>query len=84
MAQFIVRDVDDEIAKALRLRAKENGRSVEAEHRMILREVLARPADRHTDFATAAARLRARLAQEGRGPTNSAALIRDGRNDRTQ
>lgn len=77
MAQLIVRDVDDAIAQALRERAAANGRSVEAEHRMILREVL-RPADAATDFAAAAARMRARL----RRGTDSESLVREGRDSR--
>jgi plasmid stability protein len=40
MAQLIVRNLEDEIVKRLRLRAAQNGRSVEAEHREILREAL--------------------------------------------
>ena len=40
MAQLIVRNLDDEIVKRLRRRAAERGRSVEAEHREILREAL--------------------------------------------
>ncbi len=43
MANLIVRNVDDEIAKALKARAARHGISAEAEHRRILREVLARP-----------------------------------------
>lgn len=74
MAQLIVRDVDDAVAQALRERAAANGRSVEAEHRMILREVL-RPAEAATDFAAAAARMRARL----RRGTDSESLVREGR-----
>ena len=77
MAQLIVRDIDDRVAQALRLRAAANGRSVEAEHRKLLREVLI-PATAPEDFAAAAARLRARL---DRG-TDSAELVRDGRNHR--
>ena len=77
MAQLIVRDVDDGIAQALRLRAAANGRSVEAEHRMLLREVLGAQSVPE-DFAAAAARLRARLV---RG-TDSAELVREGRDGR--
>ena len=77
MAQLIVRDVDETTAQALRLRAAANGRSVEAEHRMLLREVLGAPGQSE-DFAAAAARLRARL---DRG-TDSAALVRAGRDAR--
>ena len=40
MAQLIVRNLDDEIVKRLRRKAAESGRSVEAEHREILREAL--------------------------------------------
>jgi plasmid stability protein len=40
MAQLIVRNLDDEIVKRLRRRAAESGRSMEAEHREILREAL--------------------------------------------
>ena len=40
MAQLIVRNLDDEIVARLRLRAAANGRSTEAEHREILRDVL--------------------------------------------
>jgi antitoxin FitA len=77
MTQLIVRDVDERTAQALRLRAATNGRSVEAEHRVLLREVLGSNAETE-DFAAAAARLRTRLA---RG-TDSVALVREGRDDR--
>lgn len=40
VAQLIVRNLDDEIVARLRVRAAANGRSTEAEHREILREVL--------------------------------------------
>lgn len=40
MAQLIVRNVEDEVAAALRRRAAEKGRSAEAEHRDILRQAL--------------------------------------------
>jgi len=38
--QLIVRGLEEEVVRALRLRAAEHGRSVEAEHREILREAL--------------------------------------------
>lgn len=41
MAQLIVRNLDDELVRALRVRAAERRRSAEAEHREILREALA-------------------------------------------
>jgi plasmid stability protein len=40
MAQLIVRKLDDELVKRLRRKAAESGRSVEAEHREILRQAL--------------------------------------------
>lgn len=58
MAQLTVRDV----AAALRAQAARNGRSAEAEHRIILRDTLAPRTEAMVDFVAAAARLRARLA----------------------
>lgn len=40
MRQLIVRNLDDELVLALKRRAARHGRSAEAEHRAILREVL--------------------------------------------
>lgn len=40
MAQLIVRNLDDDLVRALKRRAAEHGRSAEAEHREILREAL--------------------------------------------
>jgi len=40
MAQLIVRNIDEEIVRRLKLLAASNGRSAEAEHREILRGVL--------------------------------------------
>jgi plasmid stability protein len=40
MATLTVRNLDDTIVRALRIRAAEHGRSAEAEHREILRHVL--------------------------------------------
>jgi plasmid stability protein len=61
MGQLTVRDVDDALIAALKARAAANGRSMEAEHRQLLREAL--DADRRAveDFRAAAARLRARI-----------------------
>jgi len=43
MANLIVRNIDDEIARALKARASQHGISAEAEHRRILEQVLMRP-----------------------------------------
>ena len=40
MGQLIVRNLDDELVRALKLRAAQSRRSAEAEHREILREAL--------------------------------------------
>ena len=43
MAQLIVRNLDADLVKALKIRAARHGRSAEAEHREILREALSPP-----------------------------------------
>jgi plasmid stability protein len=40
MAQLVVRNVDEKLVRALKLRAARNGRSAEAEHRELLRAAL--------------------------------------------
>jgi plasmid stability protein len=40
VAQLIVRNVDPEVVHRLKLRAAQHGRSMEAEHREILRQAL--------------------------------------------
>lgn len=44
MATLTIRDFDEELKSALRVRAAQHGRSMESEVREILRTVLARPA----------------------------------------
>ena len=43
MANLIVRNIDEAIVKALKMRASRLGVSAEAEHRKILEQVLLRP-----------------------------------------
>ena len=43
MSSLIVRNVDDAIIKALKQRAARHGRSAEAEHRVLLAELLLSP-----------------------------------------
>jgi len=43
MTRLLVRDLDPEIAQALKLRAAKHGRSAEAEHREILKQALLGP-----------------------------------------
>jgi antitoxin FitA len=40
MAQLLVRNLDEDLVRALQIRAAENGRSAEAEHREILKAAL--------------------------------------------
>ena len=82
MATLTVRNVDDDIARRLRLRAAEHGRSAEAEHREILRIAL-------TEHDSLAARERAaeRLAEfrrrtAGRGSAPSGELLHEVRSER--
>jgi len=46
MSQLIVRNVAEEIVRALKRRATRHGRSAEAEHREILREALREDTER--------------------------------------
>ena len=48
MAQLIVRHLEDDIVRRLKERAAGRGRSAEAEHREILREVLRPPRSRRS------------------------------------
>ena len=43
MANLVVRNIDEEVVKALKARAGKHGVSAEAEHRRILESVLVRP-----------------------------------------
>jgi antitoxin FitA len=43
MANLIVRNIDEAVIKALKLRASQHGVSIEAEHRKILEQVLLKP-----------------------------------------
>ena len=46
MAQLIVRELEESVVRALKLRAAKKGVSAEAEHRTILRDVLLRRSNR--------------------------------------
>lgn len=78
MANLHVRNLDDDLVERLKVRAAENGRSVEAEHRDILRRAL--DDARGLSFEEISARLRAATA--GRKHTPSEVLIREAREDR--
>ena len=70
MAQLTVRNVPETLVRALRVRAANRGRSAEAEHRLILAEVLA---PKKLDFWAEADRLRRETPKQ---KTNSTALLR--------
>jgi plasmid stability protein len=42
VAQLIVRNIEEEVVEALKVRAAQHGRSAEAEHRELLRQALLR------------------------------------------
>lgn len=77
MGTLHVRDLDDEIIARLKVRAREHGRSAEAEHRAILAEAL-RPDQ--ASFDELAARLRELT--KGRVHTPSEVLQRESRDER--
>ncbi len=72
-----VRNVDDEVANALKRRAAENGRSAEAEHRELLRLALSRPS--REDVIRQIDALRA--STSGRRHTPAEVLLRESRDE---
>ena len=72
MAQLTVRNVDDQVVRALKQRAAALGRSAEAEHREILRRALLDDGKVKESFAERAGRLRRRVHSD----VDSAELIR--------
>jgi plasmid stability protein len=77
MPALLVRDLDDELVRLLKQRAKSHSRSAAAEHRAILEAAL-RPGGE--SFADRARRLREEL--RGRVHSDSTAVIRDERDRR--
>jgi antitoxin FitA len=77
-AQLHVRNLDDELVARLKRRAARHGRSVEAEHREILRQALS--VEDVPDFDALAAELRALTATRHQTPAE--ALLREGREER--
>ena len=78
MAQLLVRDIDEELVRKLLIRAAMHGRSVEAEHREILRQALSEQLQ--TSFKEIAAKIREMTA--GGCHTPSEILQREGRDER--
>ncbi len=76
MAQVLVRQLDDKVVDRLKKRAKEHGRSLQSEVKTILEEAV-------PDYEAAWKRIegcRTRLKKSGRKFSDSAALIREDRN----
>lgn len=73
-----VRNLDDDLIVQLKLRAARHGRSMEAEHREILRQALA--GEIAPSFDTLAAELRKLTAR--RHQTPSEVLLSEGRDER--
>jgi plasmid stability protein len=78
MASLHVRNLDDKIIAQLKQRAARNGRSAEAEHREILKRVLAGEKERSWEELAALSR----EMTKGRGGPPSEELIREDRDSR--
>jgi len=76
MTQLTVRNVPEEVVKALRVRAAGSGRSAEAEHRLILAQALGFDAGGFWERAEAVRK------RSKRQRTNSAGLQREMRDKR--
>jgi len=76
MSQLTVRNLPEELVRALRIQAARNGRSAEAEHRLILARALKTG---ETDFWTRADALRATTKPQR---SNSTKLLREMRDSR--
>jgi antitoxin FitA len=75
---LIVRNLDDELVRRLKMRAARHNRSAEAEHREILREALSRePGEAFAEVAT-----RMRTLTRGRKHTPAEQLQRESRDER--
>ncbi len=84
MATLTVRNLDEDLVRRLRIRAAEHGRSAEAEHREILRAILA-GSERHAAREQAASRLAEfRRRTAGRGSSSSAELLEESRRGRVE
>ena len=76
MAKLTIRNLDDEVVKRLKKKAKDNGRSLEAELRVLLSETANRLTGKE---ARALADRIAAMTPEGVKQTDSAELLREDR-----
>lgn len=79
MGQLLVRDVPGNVIAALKKRAKQHGRSAEAEHRDILQNALRSSQE---DFWDRADKIREELRATGQKFTDSVILIWQARDER--
>jgi antitoxin FitA len=79
VATLTVRNLGEDVVRALRIRAAEHGRSAEAEHREILRLALADAAHSSPRAAAAARLAEFRRRTSGRGSASAAELLRESR-----
>jgi plasmid stability protein len=84
MGVLTVRNLDDEIVRALRIRAAEHGRSAEAEHREILKAALSNPSQPSRRAAAAERLAEFRRRTTGRGDETASALLQESRSGRDQ
>ena len=77
MAQILVRNLDEGVVKKMKERAKKNGRSLQAEAKMILEREADRPKLSMEEARKAADAFRARF--KGRKFTDSVKLLREDR-----
>jgi plasmid stability protein len=82
MATLTVRNLDDDVVRALRIRAAEHGRSAEAEHREILRQVLTGSRQPLPRVAAAERLAEFRSRTAGRGSATGAELLQESRQGR--
>lgn len=82
MATLTVRNLDDDVVRRLRIRAAENGRSAEAEHREILRSVLAGGGQPSSRLRAAERLAEFRRRTAGRGSATAAELLEEARTGR--
>ena len=78
MGQVIVRNLNDSVIETLKARAGKQGRSLEAELRVILEKAASERSYDHAEFLKKAERIRNLLAD--RPHTDSAEMIREDRN----
>ena len=82
MATLTVRNLGDDVVRRLRIRAAEQGRSAEAEHRALLREALVGDEPAHLRAAERLAEFRRDTA--GRGLSTAGELLEQSRTARLE